>query len=332
MNLHDIQIPKVVESEFFDSPIKSVRKLTGGLLNISYSVELEDGRKFVLQKIKPATKTEKYDNYHAVHDHLRGLGWSAPDMTVPASHKTDVVYTQDNGDRWVSFVQLTNSGWNGDSAAIGDLLGKLHRDLKKLDYTPKGEPMISTDMSGYVDHLREVKGDLPTEEAKRLTNEILQLYTESGHLPEAKSQLIHADCKIDNILHDDGAPYTFIGWKTLMQGNLWFDIGDMMRSIAKTTFVRAGKVDCGGLEQFMKAYYEVNNLGLEYEEFQANAMISVKHITVVLAIRYAADYKDGDEGYFGWDSANYSSRFENNQAKAAQLKTIYEEINQCTTN
>ena len=319
-------IPSDVQKEFFDSEIKSVSVLSGGLLNKSYSVSLTDGEKFVLQKIKPLIESDLYSNYHAVSSHLKNLDWLTPVMLTP-THPTDkVLFTDGDGNRWCSFTQLENSTWDGDPAPIGDLLGKLHKDLKQLDYTPKGAALI-TDSQTRLEQLQKAVDHLPTQEAKELADKLLSIFDPNG-LPTAPEQLIHADGKIDNMLFKDGKPYTFIGWKTLKLGNLWFDIGDMMRSIAKTLYIQNGRIDPEDIDKFVHSYHTVNDLGMDYAEFKSKALSAGLHITLELAIRYLADYKDGDDGYFGWDEGNYASRFDSNYAKALQLKRIYNEMKQ----
>jgi len=321
-------IPSDVQNQFFDSEIKSVKTLSGGLLNQSYSASLQDGNKIVLQKINPLIASSKYDNYHAAYEHLNAVGWNIPSMINPASSKSGVVFADNNGDRWCAFTQLTNSKWDNDPKSVGRLLGKLHKDLSTLEYTPLGEILIvESDLR--VSRLLEVKDSLPSEDAKKLANNLLEKFGQVDSLPQAKEQLIHADCKIDNILFEDGVPYTFIGWKTLMQGNIWFDIGDMMRSIAKTQHTLNSKISCKDISEFMESYHAINDLGIGYQEFKQKALLSAQHVTIVLAIRYATDYQDGSDGYFAWDNKNFKSRFEHNQARAEQLKHIYNDLAKC---
>jgi len=126
------------------------------------------------------------------------------------------------------------------------------------------------------------------------------------------------------MLYRGGQAYTFIGWKTVMKGNPWLDIGDMMRSIAKRQHGMTGEVDHGQFEDFMRSYYSANQLGLDYNVFRTNALAAMRHITIVLAMRYAADYKDADAGYFAWDDSQYHTRSEHNSARAHQLYDIWQ--------
>jgi len=318
-------LPLDVTGAFFDSDVKNIEVLSGGKMNMSLHVQTVKNETYVLQKINQIASPKNYQDFVEVSRYLNTLGWRIPTMLVVSGSTDTVVFRDAQGDLWCAFEYLPNSTWNGDSATIGRLMARMHADLKRWDYKPKGERMVRP-LHSYLEELRDSVPLLPTQSGKLLAESVLRRVDSLGGLPDHELQITHGDCKVTNMLHENGTPYTFIGWKTLMVGNVWFDIGDMMRSIAKTTHKATGSVNPQQLNDFIDGYYSNNHFGYTKQEFRACAYQAMEYYTLVLAGRYLADFEEGTQGYFAWDANEFSSRYEHNIIRAELLIDIADSV------
>merc|ERR1712176_809817 len=89
--------------------------------------------------------------------------------------------------------------------------------------------------------------------------------------PDDEPQIIHGDPKLPNVLFSSAAnppePYTIIDWETYLWGSVWLDLGDLLRSLAKTSLVGQGLVDHTQLSSVISGYYSVSSRDMSPESF-----------------------------------------------------------------
>lgn len=321
-------LPPEVERAYFDDRIDQARLLGVGIINTTVLIIPVDGVPAVVQKLSPIFDETLMGDYGVVSGHLRDDGWTIPSL-LPTDDGS--VYKKDTeGKVWRAFEFIeSDEDVVGDSEKLteyGSILGRLHTSLRTLDYEPVFALPHFHDTHYYATHLSEVSADIPSLEGRGFAEKALQAYAELPQLPDYGKQLIHGDPRIANILHKDGRPYTFIDWDTLMNGTVWMDLGDMLRSIAQESLAKTGSFDVAELSAVAEAYRREAFPNIQSKEFEDHALLAGQTIALELAMRFTADFAEGDDGYFAWDSQTFSSRHEHNMSRAAKQWKIITDI------
>ncbi|HSH31981.1 MAG TPA: aminoglycoside phosphotransferase family protein [Candidatus Saccharimonadales bacterium] len=323
-------IPPEIEASFAPRGAISVRRLGEGIINATLLLENSEGQSLVLQRLSRIFDAELIDDYGVVSNHLKREGWEIPGLVETVDGR--LYDTDESGNLWRAFeyVQSDSDKIEAEKieslAAYGVLLGKLHRSLAKLDYRPQfGIPHFH-DTEYYAGVLESVQADLPEAETQQFADRLLTAYHDMTPLPSVKEQLIHGDPRLENILHRNGEPFTFIDWDTLMHGSVWIDLGDMLRSLAGKAVAAGQPVPIQALVSVAEGYRQATHPQDSPKEFQAVALKSAQFIALELAMRFTADYKDGAAGYFMWDEAAYPSRHMHNMFRARQQWAIVAQL------
>ncbi len=134
-------IPPEILGAYYPDGITRQAAITGGEVNTTLLVIDTNGQKTILQRLSSIYDASVGEDYEVVAAHLRGKGWEMA-TTLKASDGTS--YLPDSSGRlWRAFTYIEStpgSGLEGDleaCAALGGLLGALHRSLAALDYKPK---------------------------------------------------------------------------------------------------------------------------------------------------------------------------------------------------
>lgn len=317
--------PTAVLHAFFPAGTRSVRLLDGGMVNTTFLVET-DQRKIILQRLAPIFSMAVADDYRVVSARLASEGWEIP-LPVLTTDKQSAV-TNPAGRVWraISYVQsdtLANPAVAYNPQAYGRLLGKLHNSLAAIAYTPAFTLPHFHDAAHYANNLAAVLPALPGKSARKFARSLLGSYASIPQPPSATPQLIHGDPRTANILVRSGEPFTFIDWDTLMTGSPYTDLGDLLRSLCEDAILAGRAVPETGLEAAVEAYRQEAFPKSKPAEFRIQALQAGQLIAIELAMRFAADYRDGDAGYFAWDQADYPSRHAYTLAQAEVQWSIY---------
>lgn len=327
-------IPGEITSAYFAGPV-GVRKLSGGMLNVTALVTDFDGRDVVVQQLNPGVFDEGVvEDYQVVSNHLAREGWVVPQVVTT---REGGAYKKDQeGGIWRATNFVESDATEGDAvsagslAVYGALLADLHGSLAKLEYDPIFQLPHFHETSYHAQNLLEALPNLPTEDAKTMAVEVMDAYGRLDPLPDMGVQLIHGDPRTANTLRRNGEPFTFIDWDTLMKGTIWMDIGDMLRSLGEDAVVDGKEVPIDEFEAVIEGYRQHAQPDADPEEFRRAGLGATKLITAELTMRFIADYKDGDEGYFGWDddvsNGGYASRHDHNMTRARNNWQIFQAI------
>lgn len=317
-------IPLEIKNAYFGGKNLSVTVLSGGMINSTLLVD--DGEiKYILQKLSPIFNEDLISDYHTIVGHLGEEGWEMPALLQTLDGR---YYVKDeSGKLWrvTSYIEH-DKGKLQKLDLYGEILGRLHLSLSKLDYSPKFSLPNFHDTGYYFKRLADVHSDIPTVEAQKFADRLSSAYKDIPELPDFGKQLIHADPRTDNILQRNGKPFTFIDWDTVMMGTIWMDIGDMLRSLAEDKVMKGSMPDIDDLNDVAEGYRSIACPDTPKNEFRSLALQAAQVITLELTARFVADYKEGEKGYFTWDNTKYESRHQHNMARAENQWKIYKAI------
>jgi Ser/Thr protein kinase RdoA (MazF antagonist) len=327
---HELVIPADIQKAYAIRP-ETVRVIASGMIN--RTIIVDGGGAGVFQRLAKDFDEDQTADCLAVTRHLQSEGWEVPSLLQTVDG--DVTRRDEKGHLWRGF-EFIDSDESTDGFEIpelnasrgmqyGLLLARLHRSLGTLDY----EPTFSLDHFHEIDFsarvLQSNKEHIPSESGVELAEILLEKYEGLEKLPDGHDQLIHGDPRTANILHRDGDPFTFIDWDTLMQGTIWMDMGDMLRSLSEDAVEAGRPIPIDVIERVAKGYREAMFPDYEEREFRNVALLSAQTIAVELGMRFIADYDD-DDPYFKDDSGNYATQHKFTSEKVQTQLEIYNQL------
>ena len=126
----------------------------------------------------------------------------------------------------------------------------------------------------------------------------LQSRTETYEsVTQARADLIHGDCKIDNLLFDPQQTnvVAVLDLDTTMVGQWWWDFGDLVRSVAQSA---SGEVDQVRFDAVAAGFFAVRSAATAPDEAELSlALLAPAFMTYMLCVRFLTDHLAGDE-YF----------------------------------
>ncbi len=314
-----VSVPDEIIQAFFKAPPVAVTPLGEGLVNRTVLVTDVSGHHSVLQKLSPIFEPAALvADYQIVSEHLRGKGWQIPKL-IPT--RTDqLAATDGEGNAWrrLSFIASdpvdVPTLKTASPFQAGQLLGKLHRDLATLDYTPTFAIPNFHDTTFYAEKLADLQARLPDATTRKLATALLGSYQVLPPLPDDAPQLIHGDPQYTNMLFKANTPFTFIDFDTLMQGAVWLDIGDLLRSQAEGAAAAGRSPSPAKLQSIVEGYRQTARPNESPEAFLDTSMLAMKRIALELAMRFMIDIVE--DSYFAWDKKRFTSRSDHNLARA----------------
>ncbi len=317
------EAPRPATSEFILPSVKGAYGLEAadiqlfgrGLVNQTYKVHQADNVR-LLQRMSDVLEPSVADDAAVIGEHLEKLNWEAP-LPLP-SVNGQRHFTDEHGQTWrlLKWIDSDNSTPADSSQlleAAGDMLGRWHRDVVQLRYTPNHTIPHFHETQYYAQKLGRFILTLPATETRELARETLSVFTEStGDYPDTP-QLIHGDPKLDNMLFREGLPFTLIDFDTVMIGSPWIDVGDFLRSVTARRIKSGQEITAESLVPFIDAYAAATGQSADGKT-QSKAFAATHRISTELAMRYLCDIKEAN--YFNWDDTQYESRQENHQARA----------------
>jgi Ser/Thr protein kinase RdoA (MazF antagonist) len=297
--------------------IAELKKLRGGIINLSYKVESSRGS-FVLQNLNPTWDERVIQDYQNVQSFLRTRGISVPVLLPTKSGAYS--YQNENG-IWRIFEYIENDGKTKPTPEIafeaGTLLGKFHQIMSKTTFKPKFKLEGFHQTQKIIGELERVFAD------KRYSQMHTQLEDEyetiirdtpTYYLESKNKVVIHGDPKLDNFLFKNQKAIAILDLDTIMLSDELIDLGDAMRSWCRTDS-----------REFSKDMF---NAGMEGYSSQSEKKFSdeqvldaTKLITLELSARFLIDFFKQE--YFSWDEQNFKSRAEHNLARCRNCLSYY---------
>ena len=318
-------IPASVQIAYAINDDSTITYLDGGKINTTYKLHSPN---IILQRLTNAYDEAWNDEYIQVQQTLEKSDVLIPKLIESRSGTTHV--EDENGATWRAFILFENEAptIGIDPKLYGQLLANTHKGLAKCDFKPEHEIHVENfhQTDYFVQSLGKNIHNIPSAIGSHLAKDLVSTYCNRLEpLPQFGEQIIHGDTKIANMLFRNNLPYAFIDWETFMWGSVWIDIGDMIRSIAKTSLVNRGFVDHTELDAVIAGYHQQSPHDLSLKDFTRSAYISGMRLCVELACRYLLDFKD--DGLFAWDRETYSSAHEHNLQRAMELRQVMRELN-----
>lgn len=320
-------VPASVVEQYIPNTATSIEMLSGGIVNTTAVMTNEaTADKYVIQKIHPIIDPTQTVDYNVIAGHLRRVGWEIPALVQTTAGT--LYHTDQTGAHWRTFEFIDSDNNSAQPrvnhekfSQLGALLGKLHLSLQTLDYIPQFKIPHFHETLYFAETLDRAIPHITHADVRKLAHVALKKFELLPELPKLPDQIIHADPKVENVLCRDAIPFTFIDWDTAMTGSPWIDIGDMIRSVSK------GPVPALVIQRMIESYRLASGADQDSHDFLVASLESAAAVTIELALRYILDSNTDDESaYFGWDNQTYSSRVENNMAKASLGLKSYEKL------
>lgn len=297
-----------------------LRPLGDGHINDTLLATLADGRRFVLQRINQTVFTRPdrvMSNLARVQNHLRER---APELTpalIPTAGGEPA--WMDSADDWWRLWEFVPDGRSLNRSrdpqicrAAGSAFGRFQRLLADLP-GPALEPTIPgfLELGGYLVEFDEIAGRVP-EAAQAIADacgdeSLIDEYRYLADRFPRGDDLIHADCKLNNLLFEATGPRVraVLDLDTIMVGHWAWDFGDLARSVlmganwgADCGEASRNGVDAGGdPRSLFGALCEGFALSAE-RDFEPSALAEAPtYIAFMLGIRFLTDHLAGDR-YF----------------------------------
>jgi Ser/Thr protein kinase RdoA (MazF antagonist) len=318
-------------------------RITAG--HINYTYKLSGSRSFILQRVNKNV----FKNPEVIATNLRHasnhLAKNHPDYFfsggIRAKNGEDMVYDEE-GFLWRLFPYVENTitinkvetEEEGFRAAQG--FGKLSAYLWDCDVKSFQETIPRFhDLSLRFDQFQNALQN-STDERREKAKVTIELALQNAHLVDRYNKLIqskqltlhvmHNDTKINNILFDSASRQVVgvIDLDTLMPGYFIYDLGDMIRTFVSPvdeeekdlTKILFRKNICDAL---IEGYFSAmgNCLGTEQKSL---APFSGYMMTYIMALRFLADYLNGDVYY----QTHYEGQNLTRAANQLQLLSVLE--------
>ncbi len=300
----------------------ALESITGGLINLTVSVETADASQYVLQRLNPAFVPEVNLNLELVTRHLAAQGQATPRL-VPALNGAWWVILDKTCWRLLTFVPGASFATLPDARyahAAGQLLGRFHRALatvaEPLPYRREPVHAPARHFANLRHALAQHAGHPLSAKVQSLAVAIAEASALLPPLAVHPLRLLHGDPKLSNLrFNADASPGCMLDLDTLTAAPLAYELGDAFRSWCNPQPEDAvnADFDLGLFSAAVEGYAEESRAFITRQE-RASVVSATEMIYLELAARFAADAVN--ESYFGWDAARFATRGEHNLTRA----------------
>lgn len=336
---------EIVKGFPFEGKVEEIKLNKTGLINDTYMLKFDSGKKYVLQKVNTGIFTEPeklMDNIVKVTKHLRakieekGGDPERETMNVIFSNDDKPFYIDKDGGFWRSYIfvddvdcyeQVENPEvFYETGIAFGKFQGnlsdfnasELFESIKDFHNTEKRfETFKNSVKKDSANRKEEVK-----EEIDFILNreEFSKVFNKAMENKEVDLRVTHNDTKLNNILMDKETQkgICVVDLDTVMPGLVMNDFGDAIRFGANTTLeddpnLENVDFDLELFEEFTKGFLAGTEGKLTDREVEL-LPTGAKMMTFECAIRFLTDYLDGDV-YFKVNRESHNLDRARNQIK-----------------
>lgn len=313
-----------------------VTPITTGLINLTFRVETEAGRRYALQRLAPIFGREVHVDIEAVTAHLEGHGVLTPRLVRTANDALDVQLTED-GSVWrlmtwidgVCHTRLVDPRLGG---AAGQLLGRFHAALTDFEVPFRHARLGVHDTPRHLQGLRAAldAGRVHPDHAviAPLGEAILRAAERLPPLPDLPRRVVHGDPKVSNLVFTaEGHGRALIDLDTLARMPLPLELGDALRSWCNPNGedAQSARFDLEIFEAAITGYAEQAHQAIDLAERDA-LVTGTRTIMVELAARFCRDAFE--DRYFGWDPERFPTRSAHNRVRAERQLALAQDLEQ----
>lgn len=315
---------------FAEAEVDHIEPLGEGYIHQTYKVEYTDPEQKpqVLQKINTSIFSEPeklMSNLNLVTDHiqqrLQGEGDKKHRMCLSylPTRNDEVLHRDEKGGCWRIMDYIEDSVCHQEllqarhAIQAGAAFASFHESLRDLDAKKIHEVIAGFhDTVGRMNDLKKALAKDPFHRSGKAQRELEVIYKAEKDFSvivdglkggALKTQVIHNDPKINNILFDrhDDSILCVIDLDTVMPGSILYDFGDLIRSGASSApedEVDLEKVifDFAKFKHMSQGYLSKSKSFLSAEE-RRQLVLACRLITIEQAVRFLTDYINGDVYY-----------------------------------
>lgn len=308
----------------------SLSQISGGLINMTYLVEAQNGR-FILQRLNPIFDAIVHHDIDAITKRLEQQSLPTPRL-IPTDAGSLFVETPDGVFRLQTAIEgITHHRLTSPALAFeaGQHVALFHRALAGFDYDYRFTRPFVHDTSKHLETLTTALHDHQAHslsaQVMPVAERVLQTAQESPSFEHLPNRHAHGDLKISNfIFSPEGQVQALIDLDTVSTMKWPLEMGDALRSWCNphaedhpTPFL-----DLTLLENAVKGYGSVDKHGCTQEEIDL-LFAGLETICLELSARFLADALQ--ERYFGWDNTNYPSRGAHNLARGKAMHALWQD-------
>ncbi len=353
-------LTKVISKFKIEGVCNELKANTEGHINTTYISTFDNNgviQKYTHQKINNHVFTKPYEvmeNINSITNHIskkleaEGLDPNRGCLQIVKTKDDELVYFSEDMGYWRTYKYIddvkTFSTIDSPSSArlLGESIGKFQLQLSDFD----GKQLYETiyhfhDMRMRYDQLKAsikvnynnridlVKDELAFLDKNRERGFIIWDAFSNGIVP---NRVTHNDTKMNNVLFslDGKESVCVIDLDTVMPGTILFDTGDMIRTATATAEedeLDLNKMSCN--EKLHKALIEgyLSKASFLTDKERSLLVESGRTITQIMAVRFLADFLNGDT-YYHIERVNHNLDRARTQIKLMQdMDLKWEELN-----
>ncbi|CAM1374505.1 phosphotransferase enzyme family protein [Tenacibaculum xiamenense] len=337
----------IIDSFEIEGSFVSSETIVSGYINTTYKITTTD-TSYILQKVNHSifkNVGELSKNIIRITEHIASKVKDRFILKVIPSKINEGFHKDSEGNYWRMFNYLENSVTFEvlESEKQARALGNAFANYQKLliDLPEPGLFEVLPDFHNTplrIEHFKkaiEFNFENRKEHARDEINYLIDLASEMGEVVSLGNQKkiplrsIHQDAKLSNILfNSSNEQFCIIDLDTTMPGYLCYDFGDAVRTGMNTASEEEKDVSKASLNMnlfktFAEGYAEASKEFITQEEIKT-LVLGVKTITYEQAIRFLADYLNGDIYYQTSYAENNLTR---TKIQIALLKDIIKNYN-----
>ena len=314
----ELELQEVISKFFKNIDHCKVVKFGSGLINRTFFLQHPEGD-FLLQQINHQVFKDTVglmQNIQIISEHLLQKEYTKSVLQVLPTISNKLFYLNKNGTYWriFNFIKDTTSYDIPNTPVMvyqaAQSFGEFLFFLNKIPH----EKIVDTipDFHNTPLRFQQLKHAIEKDIVNRVhsTQEVIQTILDFSFLlkkinqlnPNLPTRLVHNDLKFNNLLFNkNNQVEAIIDWDTIMKGNILYDFGDMVRTMACTeneesTNFENVKINEVYLEKMLVGFTETTSSFLSKIE-KDNLLLGGQFIIYEQAIRFLTDYLNGDIYY-----------------------------------
>ena len=357
------KLKQIIEKFSINGLIEDISPINNGIINTTYVATLNDGSKYLLQKINVNIFKEPYrlmKNIENVTDFIKHNDSETRDsLTVIKTKEGAPLYVDKDEFSHKEYYRVYNyitDAISYDKVESCDVAYKAGKAFGHFQKVLRNYPMelleetienFHNTQKRYSDFLDSYKKDAVGRKEKAYfeiceimsRDDVCGIIVDLLNKKKIPYRVTHNDTKVNNVLVDKETkePVAVIDLDTVMPGSGLYDYGDGIRSAASTALedekdLTKVSIDIEKFKSYTDGFLSEMAPYLKNQEV-LNMVNSIRIITLELAMRFLTDYLNGDT-YFKTEYEDHNLDRARNQIKLVKdieekMSEMEEYINSC---